>query len=95
MTNPQTEQGEGDVLVENSFQLEEEAVGSSQEEGHSQVQDEVLSYDGEWTDSWRSERSNNRSTEKKKAKRRRNRRNNQLKGKGVKDIETETISVIL
>ena len=77
--------------MENSFQLEGEAVGPSRD-----VQDEVLSYDGEWMDSWRSEKTSNKSKEKKKAKRRRNRRNNQLKlkGKGVKDIEPETISVI-
>ena len=60
-----------------------------------QVQNDlVLNFDGEWVDSWRSERSNNKSKKKKKAKRRRNRRNNQLKGKGVKDAEPETISVI-
>ena len=91
VTNPQTVQGDDDVVVEDSFQLEEEAVGPSLD-----VQDEVLSYDGEWMDSWRSEKTNNKSREKKKAKRRRNRRNNQLKlkGKGVKDVEPETICVI-
>ena len=79
------------IVVEDSFQLEEEAVGPGLD-----VQDEVLSYDGEWMDSWRSEKTNNKSREKKKAKMRRNMRNNQLKlkGKGVKDIEPETISVI-
>ena len=72
-----------------------EALVSSQDEVDAQVQDEeVLSYDGEWMDSWRSERSNNKSKEKKKARRRRNRRNKQLKGKGVKDAEPEKISVI-
>jgi hypothetical protein len=77
VTNPQTEQGDDDVVVEDSYQLEEEAVGPSLD-----VQDEVLSFDGEWMDSWRSEKTNNKSREKKKAKRRRNRRNNQLKLKG-------------
>ena len=97
VTNPQVEQVQGDVLVESSTQLEEEALVSSQEgwEVQEQNDDNVQSFDGEWVDSWRSERSSiaNRSREKKKAKRRRNRRNKQLKGNKVKEAEPDTLSV--
>ena len=85
VTKPQTEQVDDDVLVE------EEAMGPGLD-----VQDEVLSYDGEWMDSWRSEKSNNISREKKKAKRRRNRRNRKLQPPGsMKHKNPETISVML
>ena len=52
VTIPQTEQVDDDVVVEDSFQLEEEAMGPGLD-----VQDEVLSYDGEWMDSWRSDKN--------------------------------------
>ena len=77
MTTHQFIQLEDDVVVEDSIQVEECELVSSQQEEDTLVQEDIQSFEGEWMDSWRTDRTGtaNHSREKKKAKIKKNRNN--------------------
>ena len=85
-----------DVLLEDSTQLEDGELVPSLQEEDPLIEEEFHSFEGEWMDSWRMERSSatNHSREKKKAKRRRNRNNRRMRGSEMKEVEPETIAVM-
>ena len=85
-----------DVLLEDSTQLEDGELVPSLQEEDLLIEEEFHSFEGEWIDSWRMERSSatNHSREKKKAKRRRNRNNRRMRGSEMKEVEPETIAVM-